>query len=67
VKLILNKQKQFAVVVVEDTGISIPEEYQPLIFQRFWRADNVRTQQKNGLGLGLGILPSNCTTTLTKN
>ncbi len=55
VKLILEKQKQFAVVRVEDTGIGISEEYQPLIFQRFWRADNVRVQRKDGLGLGLAI------------
>jgi two-component system, OmpR family, manganese sensing sensor histidine kinase len=55
VKLILKKQKQFAVVVVEDTGMGIPSEYQPLIFQRFWRADNAHTQQRNGLGLGLAI------------
>jgi two-component system, OmpR family, manganese sensing sensor histidine kinase len=55
VKLILEKQKQFAVVRVEDTGIGISEEYQPLIFQRFWRADNVHAQQKDGLGLGLAI------------
>jgi two-component system, OmpR family, manganese sensing sensor histidine kinase len=55
VKLILKKQQQFAVVVVEDTGMGIPEEYHPFIFQRFWRADNVRTQQRHGLGLGLAI------------
>jgi signal transduction histidine kinase len=55
VKLILQKQNHFAVVFVEDTGMGIPEEYQPLIFQRFWRADNVSIQQKTGLGLGLAI------------
>ncbi len=55
VKLVLEKQKQFAVVHIEDTGMGIPEEYQPLIFQRFWRADKAHVQQKEGLGLGLAI------------
>jgi two-component system, OmpR family, manganese sensing sensor histidine kinase len=55
VKLVLEKQKQFAIVRVEDTGIGISEEYQPLVFQRFWRADNVHAQEKDGLGLGLAI------------
>lgn len=55
VKLFLEKHKQFAVVRVEDTGIGIPEEYLSLIFQRFWRADKARVQEREGLGLGLAI------------
>jgi signal transduction histidine kinase len=35
--------------------MSIRQEYLPFIFQRFWRADKVRSQQKDGLGLGLAI------------
>ncbi len=55
IKLFLEKQKNFAVVRVEDTGIGIPQEYIPLIFQRFWRAETARVQAKEGLGLGLAI------------
>jgi two-component system, OmpR family, manganese sensing sensor histidine kinase len=55
VKLFLEKQKNFAVVRVEDTGIGIPQEYMHLIFQRFWRAETARVQAKEGLGLGLAI------------
>jgi two-component system, OmpR family, manganese sensing sensor histidine kinase len=55
IKLFLEKQKNFAVVRVEDTGIGIPPEYIPLIFQRFWRAETARVQAKEGLGLGLAI------------
>ncbi|TWH61886.1 phospho-acceptor domain-containing protein [Dulcicalothrix desertica PCC 7102] len=55
VKLFLEKHKLFAVVRVEDTGIGIPQEYIPLVFQRFWRAETARLQAKEGLGLGLAI------------
>ncbi|BDA72595.1 Histidine Kinase [Rivularia sp. IAM M-261] len=55
VKVFLEKQKLFAVVRVEDTGIGIPKEYIPLVFQRFWRAETARVQAKEGLGLGLAI------------
>ena len=55
VALFLEKHKRFAVVRVEDTGIGIPQEYLPFIFQRFWRSDKARSQQKDGLGLGLAI------------
>lgn len=55
VRLFLEKQKLFAVVRVEDTGIGIPKEYIPLVFQRFWRAETARVQAKEGLGLGLAI------------
>ena len=51
----LNKQNRFAVVRVEDSGIGIPQEYLPFVFQRFWRSDKAQSQQKDGLGLGLAI------------
>ncbi|BAZ11364.1 two-component sensor histidine kinase [Calothrix sp. NIES-4071] len=55
VKLFLEKYKLFAVVRVEDTGIGIPQEYIPLVFERFWRAESARQEAKEGLGLGLAI------------
>ncbi len=55
VSLLLNKQNRFAVVRVEDSGIGIPQEYLPFVFQRFWRSDKAQSQQKDGLGLGLAI------------
>jgi signal transduction histidine kinase len=45
----------WAVVTVQDTGIGIPSEYLPFVFQRFWRSKQTRTQQEQGLGLGLAI------------
>lgn len=55
VSLSLERHKRFALVSMEDTGRGIPSEYLPFIFQRFWRVDKVRTQQAEGVGLGLAI------------
>lgn len=56
VKLHLERCKNFALVRVEDNGIGIPQEYLPMIFKRFWRADTARNQNTEGLGLGLAIV-----------
>ena len=38
---------------VRDTGVGIPREGQPHVFEKFYRADNVLTLDTEGLGLGL--------------
>ncbi len=43
-------------VTVQDTGIGIPEEEQPHVFERFFRGDGPRTMQIPGSGLGLAIV-----------
>jgi heavy metal sensor kinase len=48
-------EESSAVTTVSDTGIGIARQDIPHIFDRFWRADKVRTREQGGAGLGLSI------------
>jgi two-component system phosphate regulon sensor histidine kinase PhoR len=47
--------KPYLVVSVRDTGIGIPPEDIPKLFEKFYRADNAVKAQTEGSGLGLYI------------
>lgn len=50
------RDDSFVKVFVKDTGVGIPKEQQPFIFQKFFRSDNVMKHQTVGSGLGLFIV-----------
>jgi heavy metal sensor kinase len=55
VEISLKKTKEKVQLIVRDTGIGIPPESLPYIFDRFYRVDRARTHSRGGSGLGLSI------------
>ncbi|KNH22895.1 hypothetical protein ACS78_10920 [Priestia megaterium] len=49
-------EKDYICVLIQDTGVGIPEDELPFIFDRFHRVEKSRSRKMGGTGLGLSIV-----------
>jgi len=61
VSMAVRAENSTALLEVSDTGPGVSDTALPHLFERFYRADEVRSREVGGAGLGLSIVQSICT------
>lgn len=52
----VKNEKDNAKIIIEDTGIGIPDSELSKVFERFYRVDKSRSRERGGSGIGLTIV-----------
>jgi signal transduction histidine kinase len=56
IRIAVRAEGRQAVVTVADTGIGVPEQEMPRLFERFHRIENARARSNEGSGIGLALV-----------
>jgi signal transduction histidine kinase len=55
VELVVRRRDQAVALIVSDSGVGIPSEHLPHVFERFYRVEKSRSRALGGSGIGLTI------------
>ncbi|WP_249999403.1 SpoIIE family protein phosphatase [Actinoplanes sp. M2I2] len=56
VRVTVREEGGAATVTVADTGVGVPEDEMPRLFERFHRIENARSRSNEGSGIGLALV-----------